>query len=76
MKKDKYGLTPRERDIYNYIVAFKLINGFSPTLYEIADELLTSRTFVRESVQKLNEKGIIQYNPKKRRTITVKKMIV
>lgn len=72
---DKNGLTKREKDIYNYIVAFKLINGFSPTISEIADELITSRSFVRQALYKLEEKGIINYR-NKARTIVVKKMIV
>jgi len=71
---DKDGLTIRERDIYNYIIQFKTINGFSPTISEIADGLITSRSFVRTAIYNLDTKGFIRYNPDKRRTITVLKM--
>lgn len=72
---DKNGLTLRERDIYNYIVRFKTINGFSPTISEIADGLITSRTFVRQALYKLEQKGFIRYNDEKRRTIVVTRIL-
>lgn len=72
---DKEGLTVRERDIYNYIVSFKTINGFSPTISEIADGLITSRTFVRQALYKLEQKGFIRYNDEKRRTIVVTRIL-
>ena len=72
---DENGLTVRERDIYNYIVSFKTINGFSPTISEIADGLITSRTFVRQALYKLEQKGFIRYNDEKRRTIVVTRIL-
>ena len=72
---DNEGLTTRERDIYNFIVQFKTINGFSPTISEIADGIITSRTFVRQALYKLEDKGIIRYNEHKVRSIVVTKML-
>lgn len=71
---DDEGLTLRERDIYNYIVQFKTINGFSPTISEISSGLITSRTFVRQALYKLEDKGFLKYNDHKMRSIIITKM--
>lgn len=68
---DKDGLTYRERDVYNYIVEFKQINGFSPSTYDISQALITSRSFVRRCLYNLEQKGFIRYDSDKRRNIVV-----
>lgn len=68
---DKDGLTLRERDVYNYIVEFKKINGFSPSTYDISKALITSRSFVRRCLYNLEAKGFIRYDSNKRRNIVV-----
>lgn len=68
---DDQGLTLREREILNYIIDFKTVNGFAPTISEIANALITSRSFVRSALYNLEDKGFIRYNPNKRRTIVV-----
>ena len=65
------GLTLRETDILQYIIDFKTINGFSPTITEIANALITSRSFVRTVLYSLEDKGFIRYNDKKMRSIVV-----
>lgn len=75
MRYDKDGLTYRERDIYNYIIRFKQINGFSPSQKEIADGVLTSLSFVRVVLDKLSDKGFIKYSPNKYRSIVVLKFL-
>lgn len=75
MRYDKDGLTFQQRNIYNYIVKFKTINGFAPTISEIADALITSRSFVRLSLYLLQDKGIVRYDEQKRRSIVVTKML-
>ena len=72
---DNNGLTLRQRDIYNYIVQFKTINGFAPTISEIAEALYTSRTFVRQSLYILSDKKYIRYDGTKRRSIVVLKLL-
>ena len=67
----KDGLTIRERDIYMYIVKFMNIKGYSPTINEIAIGVITSRSFVRHVLYKLEEKGFITFEKHKRRTITI-----
>ena len=68
---DNNGLTLREREILNYIIQFKSINGFSPTICDIADALITSRTFVRTALYRLHDKGFIRFIKGKTRTIVV-----
>lgn len=73
---DKDGLTIRQRDIYDYIVQFKITNGYSPTMREISAGVLTSRSFVRESVHILCDKHILSYDPTKFRSIVVTKFLL
>ena len=68
---DNDGLTIREREILNYIIDFKTVNGFAPTISEIATTLITSRSFVRSALYHLEEKGFIRYKPEKMRSIVV-----
>ena len=68
---DSQGLTLRESEILNYIIDFKTVNGFAPTISEIAVALITSRSFVRSALFRLEEKGFIRYKPEKMRSIVV-----
>ena len=68
---DERGLTLREREILNYIIDFKAVNGFAPTISEIAEALITSRSFVRTALYNLSDKGFIRYNQDKRGSIVV-----
>lgn len=72
MRTDK--LTRREADILTYIIQFKTINGYAPTLTEISEALYTSRTFVRQCIFSLDAKGYIRYREDKRRSIVVLKI--
>lgn len=71
MKRDKYGLTEREREIYNYIVQFKKTNGFSPSWNEIKDGCCVAKLTVQKTLYKLHDLGYIRYNEKKQRAIVV-----
>ena len=68
---DNDGLTIREREILNYIIDFKTVNGFAPTISEIACGLIMSRSFVRSALYRLEEKGFIRYKPEKMRSIVI-----
>ncbi len=65
------GLTVRERDIYIYIVRFIGQKGYSPTINEIACGVITSRSFVRNVLYKLEDKGFLTFDKHKRRTIVL-----
>lgn len=71
MKRDKYGLTEREREVYDYIVNFKITNGYSPSWNEITQGCNVGKTTVQRCLQKLSDMGYIRYNEKKYRSIVV-----
>lgn len=67
-------LTPREKDVLEYIITFKTVNGYSPNLREIAKGVNTnSFSHVQEMLEDLREKGYITYKKKQSRTINVLK---
>ena len=66
-------LTNSEEEIFNYIKWFKVKNGYSPTTYEIADGIYKSRQHVRHVLESLKDKGFINYQEKKVRTIVINK---
>ena len=67
-------MTAKEIDIYNYIVFFKTVNGYSPTVREIADGVNTkSIPHIYSCIEHLADKGILCYNSKKPRTIVILK---
>lgn len=68
-------LTRREKEIYDYILSFKLVNGYAPTISEIAKNLYTSRSFVHEVIERLEEYQLLKYHPRKPRTIVIQKII-
>lgn len=64
----------REKQVLDYIIKFKTINGYSPTIREIANGLNTkSLSYVSESLERLSELGAINYQKNKPRTIRVLK---
>lgn len=65
-------LTPRERETLDYIVTFKKVNGFAPTLREIAHGINThSITHISQMLNSLSDKGYITFKEKSPRTIRV-----
>ena len=68
---DSRKITYKQKEVYQYILDFKTVNGISPTISEIAIGTMTSRTYARECVHALEEKGFIRYNETKRRSIMV-----
>lgn len=64
----------REKIVLDYIVKFKTINGYSPTVREIANGLNTkSLSHISETLERLSERGYISYIKHKPRTIRVLK---
>ena len=72
---NELGLTLREMDVLQYITDFKIVNGFAPTISEIANGILTSRSFVRDCLYRLQDKGFIRYDDTKRRSIVVLRLV-
>lgn len=75
MQHDEYDLTRRQRDVYDYILQFKQTNGYAPTMREISNGIMTSRSYVRECVHVLVDKQIVKYNPKTFRSIVILKFL-
>ena len=60
--------------VYDYILNFKTVNGYSPTVREIARGLNTkSKTWVSEILQELKSIGYITYKDNTPRTIVILK---
>lgn len=69
-------LTPRERETLDYIITFKKVNGYSPTLREIAYGINThSIPHISQMLNSLSDKGFITFKEKTPRTIRVIKFI-
>ena len=65
-------LTYKEKQIYIYIVKFKSINGFAPNVTEIAKACYTSRSYAREVLHNLHDKGFIKYGEGYRNIVVLK----
>lgn len=65
-------MTYREKEVLEFIIQFKTINQYSPTIREIADGIHTaSLTCVKNILERLREKGFIKFEENKPRTIVV-----
>ena len=63
-------LTPRQRQIYDFICSFVVENGFSPSLEEIGAEFgLSSVATVHKHVQHLVEKGFVRKSWNRSRSV-------
>lgn len=69
-------MTVREKEVLQYIIKFKLVNGYAPTISEIMEGVNTnSRNFIDLCLCHLEREGYITMKPKSPRTIVVKKFI-
>ena len=67
-------LTIREHEVLDFIKEFKKVNGYSPTVKEIANGVNTkSTTHIRDILADLKTQGYITYKEHKARTIVVLK---
>lgn len=61
-----------EKEVLKYIINFKMVNGYAPTLAEIKKGLNTkSNQWVDEILNRLEAHGAITRVPNKQRTIVV-----
>ncbi len=63
--------TPKQLAILTAIRDFRLRQGYSPTMQELANQLGVSKVTVFEHVQALERKNLIQRQPHKARSLTV-----
>lgn len=70
-------LTAREEDLLNFIIQFKKVNQFAPSVSEMCKGINTkSRTHIIYMMQNLKQKGYINYKEKCARSIVVKKFLL
>lgn len=69
-------ITDREKDVLQYIIKFKQVNGYSPTTREIAQGINTRSYYhVTQMLFDLRDKGYITFKEKSPRTIRVIKFL-
>ena len=65
-------ITEKEKEILKYIIQFKSVNGYSPSVREIAQGVNTkSLNHVYSALEDLRVKEYITFKEKKTRTINV-----
>lgn len=70
-------ITEREIDLMKYIIRFKEVNGYSPTIREIQKGINSNSTqHITYMLDDLMEKGYLTFQKKKPRTIRILRFIV
>ena len=64
-------LTPRQLDVLVAIRDHRYLNGVSPTMQELADQLGTSKVTIFEHVGALEKKGILRRDKHKARSLEI-----
>ena len=64
-------ITKKQRNVLNKILDFQVKNGFSPTWRELGEILGIAHTAARQHVELMKKKGVIDYQPGKKRTIVI-----
>ena len=69
-------MTVREKELLDYIIKFKQVNGYSPTIREMAKGLNTKSTnHIRNMLNSLIDDGYITMRETTPRTIVIRKFI-
>src|SRR5476651_1611438 len=64
-------LTPRQTDVITAIRNYRYLNGYSPTMQELADYLGTSKVTIFEHVGALEKKRVLRRDPHKARSLEI-----
>ncbi len=64
-------LTPKQLRILQLIRGYRVANGYSPTMQELAKELGVSKVTVFEHVEALIKKGALRREPNKARSLSI-----
>ena len=68
----KYNLTPKQREVFDFIDEFIDEKGYAPAYREIAKERgFSSLSRVPQVLKGLKKRGWIDYLPKQNRSITI-----
>ncbi len=69
-------LTPRQLRIVQLIRDHRITHGYSPTFQELAEELSISKVTVFEHVEALIKKGVLDREPNKARSLSIRDDVV
>ena len=73
MKNKK--LTEREKSIYEFILSYRNLKGYSPTIREIQKGIfLNSPNMIHRYLYNMVEKGYLEITPKISRSIIIKEV--
>jgi repressor LexA len=64
-------LTPRQTDVVTAIRNYRYLNGYAPTMQELADQLGTSKVTIFEHVGALEKKRVIRRDKHKARSLEI-----
>jgi repressor LexA len=64
-------LTPRQLDVLVAIRNFRHLNGYSPTMQELADQLGTSKVTIFEHINALEKKRVLKRDRHKARSLEI-----
>src|SRR5271165_1382400 len=64
-------LTPRQLDVVVAIRNYRHLNGYAPTMQELADQLGTSKVTIFEHVGALEKKGVLRRDKHKARSLEI-----
>jgi SOS-response transcriptional repressor LexA len=64
-------LSPRQAEIYQFILDYRLHKDISPTLREISDGIGLSLSSVATHIFALKDKGYVAWKPKSARSIHI-----
>ena len=64
-------LTPKQLEVVDLIQRWRLENGFSPTMKELAEELKVSKVTIFERIEALIRKGALKREPNKARSLSI-----
>jgi repressor LexA len=64
-------LTPRQLDVISAIRNYRYLNGYSPTMQELADQLGTSKVTIFEHVGALERKRVLRRDKHKARSLEI-----
>ncbi len=72
---ERPALTRRQADVIRFIAGYRLKHGLAPTLAEIGEGLGVSRVTVFEHVRALEEKGWLESEPGRSRSLRVRETV-
>lgn len=74
MSKDliKYGVTPRQKKVFDFVKSYIKKNGYSPSYEEIREaNKLSSKSHVNNIINQLKDRNIVDFKKGKSRSLII-----